>query len=68
MADPLDPKEVVSIEEVAISNMYEIEAFIEMLARKGTVSKEEVLEEIKKIAELLILGVSTCWSRECLSG
>jgi len=25
MAEPLDPKEVVSIEELAISNMYEIE-------------------------------------------
>ena len=25
MAEPLDPKEVVSIEELAISDMYEIE-------------------------------------------
>jgi hypothetical protein len=29
--------------------MYEIEALIEVLSRKGIVSKEEVLEEIKKI-------------------
>ena len=49
MAEPLDPKEVVSIEELAISNMYEIEALIEVLARKGIVSKVEVLEEIKKM-------------------
>lgn len=46
MAESLDPKEVVSIEELAISNMYEIEALIEVLARKGIVSKEEVLKEI----------------------
>jgi hypothetical protein len=37
MAQPLDPKEVVSIEELAISNMYEIEALIEVLVRKGIV-------------------------------
>lgn len=49
MAQPLDPKEIVSIEELAISNMYEIEALIEVLARKGIVSNEEVLEEIKEM-------------------
>jgi len=49
MAEPLDPKEVVSIEELAISNMYEIEALIEVLARKGMVNKEEILEEIRKM-------------------
>jgi hypothetical protein len=35
MAQPLDPKEVATIEELTISNMYEIEALIEVLARKG---------------------------------
>ena len=49
MAKPLDPKEVVSIEEIAISNMYEIEALIEVLVRRGIISKEEVLEQIKKM-------------------
>jgi len=49
MAEPLDPKEVVSIEELAISNMYEIEALIEVLERKGIVSKNEILDEIKKM-------------------
>ena len=51
MAEPLNSKEVVSIEELAISNMYEIEVLIEVLARKEIVSKEEVLEEIKKMRE-----------------
>jgi hypothetical protein len=45
MAQLLDPKEVVSIEELTISNMYEIEALIEVLAEKGLIHKEE-LEEI----------------------
>jgi len=34
MTEPLDPKEAVSIKELAISNMYDIEALIEVLARK----------------------------------
>ena len=49
MAEPLDSKEVVSIEELTLSNMYEIEALIEVLEKKGIVSKKEVLEEIKRM-------------------
>ena len=49
MAKPINPKEIVSIEELVISNMYEIEALIEVLIRKGIVSKEELMEEIKKM-------------------
>lgn len=49
MAKPLDPKEVVIIGEIAISNMHEIEALTEVLIRKGIVTKEEILEEIKKM-------------------
>jgi hypothetical protein len=35
MAEPLDPKEIVSMEELTISNMYEIEALIDVLERRG---------------------------------
>jgi hypothetical protein len=42
MSEHLDPKEVVNIEELTISNMYEIETLIEVLAENGIVSKEEV--------------------------
>jgi hypothetical protein len=45
MSEHLDPKEVVSMEELTISNMYEIEALIEVFIRKGIVSKEQELEE-----------------------
>lgn len=48
IAEPFDPKEVVSIEELTISNMYEIEALMEVLIDKGIVSKEGVLEEIRR--------------------
>jgi len=33
MAEPLDPKEVVTAEEVALSNMWEIAAIVELLER-----------------------------------
>ncbi len=49
MAEPLNAKEVVTIEELTISNMYEIEALIKVLAEKGIMSKEEVLEKIRKM-------------------
>ncbi len=38
-----------TIEELATSNMYDIEALIEVLARKEIVTKKEILEEIKKM-------------------
>lgn len=49
MAKPLKPKDIVSIEELTISNMYELEALIEVLGRKGIIAKDEILEEIKKM-------------------
>lgn len=49
MADKLDPKEVVTVEELAISNMYTQEAIINLLERKGLLTKQEVLEEIQRL-------------------
>jgi len=39
----------VGVEELVTLTMYEIEALIELLARKGIVSKEEIRKEIKKM-------------------
>ena len=49
MSKPLKSEEIVSIEELTISNMYEIEALIEVLVRKGLIAKEEILQEIKRM-------------------
>ena len=49
MADKLDTKEVVTVEELAISNMYTQEALINLLERKGLLTKQEVLEEIQRL-------------------
>ncbi len=49
MAEPLDPKEVVSIEELAISNTWETSALVELLERKGILTKQEVLDMIQEL-------------------
>jgi len=42
-------KKTVSFEEIAYSNIYEIQAIINVLEAKGVLTKEEILEEIKAL-------------------
>ncbi len=49
MAEPLDPKELVTIEEVAVSNMWEITALVEVLERKGMLTRQEFYEMTQKL-------------------
>jgi len=42
---------VVSIDDITISNMYEIEAIIRVLEKKEVLTHQEVLEELKVIKE-----------------
>ena len=51
MAKKLDPKKTVTFEELLMSNMFEQEALINILERKGIITKQEVLEEIKSLKE-----------------
>ncbi len=49
MAEKLDPRQVVTFEELLRAMMFEQEATRRVLVRKGLVSNEEVLEEIKVV-------------------
>ncbi|MFX0198201.1 MAG: hypothetical protein ACFFCW_18950 [Candidatus Hodarchaeota archaeon] len=49
MATPLDPKEVVTVQELAVSNMLEIGALRELLFEKGIIGEEEFIERYKKL-------------------
>ena len=49
MAELLDQKETVSIEEVVVSHAYEMMALITVLETKGIITKAEILEEIQKM-------------------
>ncbi len=46
MAEQLDPKDLVTLDELAISNMWEVGALIELLHEKGLVTKQELLDKI----------------------
>ena len=50
MAQKLDPKEIVSVEELAYSNMMEQEALVRLLTKKGIITKKEFLDELELVA------------------
>ncbi len=49
MAERIDPQQVVTFEELIRSVLYEQEATRRVLVRKGLLTNEEVLEEIKAV-------------------
>ncbi len=49
MAEKLDPRQVVTFEELLRATMFEQEATRRVLVRKGLLTNEEVLEEIKVV-------------------
>ena len=49
MAIPLDPKEVVTVQELAVSNMLELETLRQLLFEKGIINEEEFLAKFKKV-------------------
>jgi len=49
MAEKLDPKELVSFEELLISNSIQIEVLTQLLVEKGLIDFEEVFEKLKEV-------------------
>ncbi len=49
MAEKLDPRQVVTFEELLMTVLYEQEALRRVLVRKGVLTNEEVLEEVKAV-------------------
>ncbi len=58
MAEKLDPKELVTIEELAISTMWETSALVELLERKGILTKQEVLAMIQELRQREPMAIS----------
>jgi hypothetical protein len=50
MAQKIDPNELVTLEELAYSNRMEQEAMLRLLMKKGIISREEFLNELKLVA------------------
>ena len=49
MAKILDPKELVEFKELLMSEVIQSEAIINLLDKKGIISKQELLEEMKRV-------------------
>ena len=49
MARKLDQRETVDFKELLLSEVIQSEALINILDRKGIVSRKELLEEIKQV-------------------
>ena len=49
MAEAMSPKEVVTIEELAVSNMWEMAALVKVLERKGILTEREILDTIEEL-------------------
>ena len=54
MADKLDPKELVSFREMLLSEVITSEAIINLLNRKGIISKQELMEEMKRVQASMV--------------
>ncbi len=49
MAEKLDPKEIVTLEELAISSMWEMAALVEVLEKKGLLTQQDILDAIREL-------------------
>ena len=54
MAEKLDPKEIVDFKELLMSEVIQSEALINLLDKKGIISKQELLEEMKQVQVKMI--------------
>ena len=50
MAEKLDPKETVDFKQVILSEVIQSEALINLLERKGIITRVELLEEVKRVS------------------
>ncbi len=51
VTEPLDPNDLVTLDELATSNMGETSALVELLERKGILTKQEVLAMIQELRQ-----------------
>ena len=49
MPDPVDPKAFLTLDELAIANMYELEAIGELLEQRGVMTKAEIIALAKDL-------------------
>jgi hypothetical protein len=58
MRKPLDSKEVVDFKKLLMSEVIQSEAMINILDKKGIISKQKLLEEMKRVQSRMIKSKS----------
>lgn len=56
MANRIEPQQTVTLEELAISNSFEIAALVNVLERKGLLTRQEVLQELAALRQQTTAG------------
>jgi len=51
MASPLDPNDLVTLEELTLSKLWEVAALIEVLEKKGVMKKQDILDAIQELRQ-----------------
>ncbi len=51
VTEPLDPNALVTLDELAISNMWETSALVELLERKGILTRQEIYDAINELRQ-----------------
>ena len=51
MAQKLDSKEIVTLEELAHSNYFQIETILRLLVKKGVITKKEYMDEMQELRQ-----------------
>jgi len=54
MAEKLNQKQTVDFKELLMSEVIQSEALINLLDKKGLISKKELLEEMKRVQSTMI--------------
>jgi hypothetical protein len=54
MAEKIDPQELVRFKEMLLSEVVTSEAIINLLDRKGIISKQELMEEMKRVQASMV--------------
>ncbi len=54
MAEKFDSKQLVEFKELLMSEVIQSEALINILDRKGLVSKQELLEEMRRVQSSMV--------------
>ena len=49
MADPLDPKDLVSFKELLLANSIQVDALVQLLVEEGLISEQRYFQKLKEV-------------------